>query len=91
MLHPNDLMGTEPSFLVTPVGSDKAESFDVRVIAATNVNAGELRDPERFRPDPHADEPGSRVFLSRRAARWSPRGGVEVVPAAVLKTSRKGN
>ena len=36
---------------VTPVGADKAESFDVRVIAATNVHAGELRDPERFRPD----------------------------------------
>ena len=36
---------------VTPVGSDKSESFDVRVIAATNVHAAELRDPERFRPD----------------------------------------
>ena len=36
---------------VTPVGSDKPEPFDVRVIAATNVHAAELRDPERFRPD----------------------------------------
>lgn len=36
---------------VTPVGSDKAQEFDVRVIAATNVPAAELRDETRFRPD----------------------------------------
>jgi DNA-binding NtrC family response regulator len=36
---------------VTPVGSDEAQEFDVRVIAATNVPAAELRDEKRFRPD----------------------------------------
>jgi DNA-binding NtrC family response regulator len=36
---------------VTPVGSDRAEAVDVRVIAATNVRAEILRDENRFRPD----------------------------------------
>lgn len=36
---------------VTPVGSDKSEAVDVRVVSATNVAAQLLRDPERFRPD----------------------------------------
>jgi DNA-binding NtrC family response regulator len=36
---------------VTPVGSDKAQDFDVRIISATNVPASELRDETRFRPD----------------------------------------
>jgi DNA-binding NtrC family response regulator len=36
---------------VTPVGSDKSEAVDVRVVSATNVSADLLRDPERFRPD----------------------------------------
>lgn len=36
---------------VTPVGSDKPEPVDVRVVSATNISAELLRDPERFRPD----------------------------------------
>ncbi len=36
---------------VTPVGADKPQSFDVRVVAATNVAAETLRDERRFRPD----------------------------------------
>ena len=36
---------------VTPVGSDKAQEVDVRIISATNVPATELRDESRFRPD----------------------------------------
>jgi DNA-binding NtrC family response regulator len=36
---------------VTPVGSDQTHEFDVRIIAATNVPAKELRDEARFRPD----------------------------------------
>ena len=36
---------------VTAVGSDKSQPFDVRIIAATNVPANELRNPEQFRPD----------------------------------------
>lgn len=36
---------------VTAVGSDKPQSFDVRVIAATNVAPSLLRDPDHFRPD----------------------------------------
>jgi len=36
---------------VTPVGSDKSEKVDVRVVSATNIAAELLRDPERFRPD----------------------------------------
>lgn len=36
---------------VTPVGSDKSQSVDVRVIAATNASAETLRDEAKFRPD----------------------------------------
>jgi DNA-binding NtrC family response regulator len=36
---------------VTAVGSNQAQSFDVRIIAATNVPASQLRDPDYFRPD----------------------------------------
>jgi transcriptional regulator with PAS, ATPase and Fis domain len=36
---------------VTPVGSDKPEEIDVRLISATNVPAEALRDEGRFRPD----------------------------------------
>ena len=36
---------------VTPVGSNTPQEFDVRIVAATNTPAGQLRDPARFRPD----------------------------------------
>jgi DNA-binding NtrC family response regulator len=36
---------------VTPVGSDRSQDVDVRIVAATNVSPGILRDPERFRQD----------------------------------------
>jgi DNA-binding NtrC family response regulator len=36
---------------VTPVGSDKSQSINVRVIAATNVSLPSLRDKDQFRPD----------------------------------------
>lgn len=36
---------------VTPVGADEAQSFDVRVIAATNTPIEHLRDADLFRPD----------------------------------------
>lgn len=36
---------------ITAVGSNQAQSFDVRIIAATNVPASQLRDPDYFRPD----------------------------------------
>ena len=36
---------------VTPVGSDRAYPFDVRVIAATNVSSNKLRDDSHFRSD----------------------------------------
>jgi DNA-binding NtrC family response regulator len=36
---------------VTPVGSDKSQEIDVRVIAATNVPIEVLNDADRFRPD----------------------------------------
>lgn len=36
---------------VTPVGSDKAQEIDVRIIAATNVPPEVLRDGDRFRQD----------------------------------------
>ncbi|MDH4126636.1 MAG: sigma-54 dependent transcriptional regulator [Gammaproteobacteria bacterium] len=36
---------------VTPVGSDKAQAIDVRVVAATNVSLQTLRDKTHFRPD----------------------------------------
>jgi DNA-binding NtrC family response regulator len=36
---------------VTPVGSDKPQSFDVRVVSATNMPSAVLHDVKRFRPD----------------------------------------
>ncbi|MEM1112991.1 MAG: sigma-54 dependent transcriptional regulator [Pseudomonadota bacterium] len=36
---------------VTPVGADKPEPTNVRVVAATSVSPQKLRDPEHFRPD----------------------------------------
>jgi len=36
---------------VTPLGSTRTESFDIRLISATNVTREELRNPEIFRPD----------------------------------------
>ena len=36
---------------VTPVGSDRPQGFDVRVVAATNTPVEHLRDPDLFRPD----------------------------------------
>ena len=36
---------------VTPVGSDRAEAIDVRVVAATNIARETLRDENRFRQD----------------------------------------
>ena len=37
--------------LVTPVGSNQPQEFDVRIVAATNVPAARLRDPQHFRQD----------------------------------------
>lgn len=36
---------------VTPVGADKPEAVDVRIVAATNIPAERLRDEKHFRPD----------------------------------------
>lgn len=36
---------------VVPVGSDKTQSIDVRIVAATNVATATLRDEQRFRQD----------------------------------------
>ena len=36
---------------VTAVGANHAQLFDVRIVAATNLPAEQLRDPERFRTD----------------------------------------
>jgi DNA-binding NtrC family response regulator len=36
---------------VTPVGSDRSEAIDVRLISATNVSEETLRDAGHFRPD----------------------------------------
>jgi len=36
---------------VTPVGSDRAQKVDVRIVAATNIAPDVLRDPDRFRQD----------------------------------------
>jgi len=36
---------------VTPVGADRPQPFDVRVIAATNTPVEHLRDADLFRPD----------------------------------------
>lgn len=45
------LLGALEQRKVTPVGSDKSQEVDVRIIAATNVAAEVLRDAGRFRPD----------------------------------------
>ena len=36
---------------VTPVGADKSQDVDVRIVSATNVPIDELRDESRFRQD----------------------------------------
>jgi DNA-binding NtrC family response regulator len=36
---------------VTAVGANQAQSFDVRIIAATNLPANQLRNPDHFRAD----------------------------------------
>jgi DNA-binding NtrC family response regulator len=36
---------------ITPLGSTHAVPIDIRLVSATNVAPGELRNPERFRPD----------------------------------------
>jgi len=36
---------------VTAVGANQAQAFDVRIIAATNIPASQLRNPDHFRPD----------------------------------------
>jgi len=36
---------------VTPVGADRSQDVDVRIVAATNVPIGTLRDESRFRQD----------------------------------------
>ena len=45
------LLGALEMHQVTPLGTDRAEHVDVRVIAATNTPAPVLRDPTVFRPD----------------------------------------
>jgi DNA-binding NtrC family response regulator len=37
--------------LVTPVGSNQPQEFDVRIVAATNVPTARLRDAQHFRQD----------------------------------------
>jgi DNA-binding NtrC family response regulator len=36
---------------ITPLGSTRAVPIDIRLVSATNVTPGELRNPEVFRPD----------------------------------------
>ena len=36
---------------VTPIGADKAEAIDVRIVSATNLDEVRLFDPYVFRPD----------------------------------------
>jgi DNA-binding NtrC family response regulator len=36
---------------VTPIGADRAEPIDVRIISATNLDETRLFDPQAFRPD----------------------------------------
>jgi two-component system, NtrC family, response regulator HydG len=45
------LLGALETMTVTRVGADRPVRVDARVICATNLAAGQLRDPERFRPD----------------------------------------
>ena len=45
------LLGVLEQRHVTPLGSDKAQSIDVRVISATNASADTLADADRFRQD----------------------------------------
>ncbi len=45
------LMGALETMTVTRVGSNRPVKVDARVICATNLPAGELRSPSRFRQD----------------------------------------
>jgi len=37
--------------MVTPLGSSRPESIDIRLVSATNVSLQQLKNPEVFRPD----------------------------------------
>ncbi|MEM1263933.1 MAG: sigma-54 dependent transcriptional regulator [Pseudomonadota bacterium] len=45
------LLGALEQRRVTPVGASRSEPFDVRLIAATNMAADKLNDPNAFRQD----------------------------------------
>ncbi len=45
------LLSTLEKRKVTPLGSDKSQEVDVRIVAATNIALDVLRDADRFRPD----------------------------------------
>ena len=45
------LLGALEQRQVTPLGADKPQDVDVRVVSATNAARDELNDPGRFRPD----------------------------------------
>jgi DNA-binding NtrC family response regulator len=45
------LLSVLESRLVTPVGSNKAQAVDVRIVTATNTSPNKLRNPEFFRQD----------------------------------------
>lgn len=45
------LLSTLEQRQVTPVGSNTPQDFDVRIVAATNMPPGHLRDASQFRPD----------------------------------------
>ena len=45
------LLSVLESRLVTPVGSNKAQAIDVRIVTATNTSPNKLRNPEFFRQD----------------------------------------
>lgn len=45
------LLGALEQRKVSPVGSDRSQDVDVRIISATNVSSDDLNDAERFRQD----------------------------------------
>jgi amino acid adenylation domain-containing protein len=52
-------------------------------MAGADLGPGSLLDPaltaERFRPDPFAERPGERLYLSGDRGRWSARGRLELL------------
>jgi len=74
---------------VTPVGSNKPQPVDVRVVAATNATPNKLRNPQNFRQDT-AQRPARRHTAYCTSLRRHLRTQVQQARKEVLRGRREG-